>query len=85
MERYHGVNVSCASVYRILARHHVSRLPKNVSRRAVHTHRYTKQVPGHHVQVDVKFLSFETQDGKQIRRFQYTAIDNATRIRALKI
>jgi transposase InsO family protein len=42
-------------------------------------------VPGHHIQVDVKFLNFIKPNGKKIRRFQYTAIDDATRIRALKI
>ena len=42
-------------------------------------------MPGHHVQIDVKFLDFKVEDGKKIRRFQYTAIDDATRIRALKI
>lgn len=42
-------------------------------------------MPGHHVQVDVKFLDFKVEEGKVIRRFQYTAIDDATRIRALKI
>lgn len=30
-------------------------------------------------------LSAADQDGKSIKRYQYTAIDNATRIRALKI
>ena len=42
-------------------------------------------MPGHHVQVDVKFLDFKVEEGKKIRRFQYTAIDDATRVRALKI
>jgi hypothetical protein len=37
--------------------------------------RYEKQVPGHHVQVDVKFLDKLTLEGKKLRRFQYTAID----------
>lgn len=37
------------------------------------------------MQVDVKFLDFKVEDGKKIRRFQCTAIDDATRIRALKI
>jgi len=31
------------------------------------------------------FVDFKVEDGKKIRRFQYTAIDDATRIRALKI
>jgi transposase InsO family protein len=85
LERYHGITVSESSVYRTLARNGMKRLPKNVGRRAIHTRRYSKQVPGHHVQVDVKFLTLKTNEGKKIRRYQYTAIDDATRIRALKI
>lgn len=42
-------------------------------------------MPSQHVQIDVKFLFFENQEGKRIKRFQYTVIDDATRIRALKI
>ena len=68
-----------------LKRHGVSRLPGKVGRRAVHTTRYEKKVPGHHIQLDVKFLSFKAKSGATIKRFQYTAIDDATRIRALKI
>jgi transposase InsO family protein len=85
LERYHGVTTSCSSVYRTLIRHNLRRLPRNTSRRAIHTHRYAKQVPGHHVQVDVKFLTLKTATGSKVRRFQYTAIDDATRVRALKI
>jgi transposase InsO family protein len=85
LARYHGIETSCATVYRTLIRHGMRRLPKHVGRRAIHTRRYAKQVPGHHIQVDVKFLSLKTTDGRRIRRFQYTAIDDATRIRALKI
>jgi hypothetical protein len=62
------------------------RLPTGVGRRALHTRRYAKQIPGHHIQVDVKFLKLIRADGKShVRRYQYTAIDDATRIRALKI
>ena len=53
--------------------------------RKLHTKRYQKQVPGHHIQVDVKFLTFKGKSGKKVRRFQFTAIDDATRVRALKI
>lgn len=42
-------------------------------------------MPGHHIQVDVKFLFFTNEEGNRIKRFQYTAIDDATRIRALKV
>jgi transposase InsO family protein len=85
LERYHGVETSCSTVYRTLVRQGLRHLPKNVGRRAIHTRRYAKQVPGHHIQVDVKFLSLQAADGSKVRRFQYTAIDDATRIRALKI
>jgi hypothetical protein len=29
------------------------------------------------VQVDVKFLDFKTEEGRKVRYFQYTAIDDA--------
>jgi len=85
LERYHGFRTSCSSVYRTLKRNGIGPLPRKVGRRTLHTRRYAKQVPGHHVQVDVKFLALKTQDGRRIRRYQYTAIDDATRVRALKI
>jgi transposase InsO family protein len=85
LERYHGVTVSGSSVYRTLRRNGMKRLPKHTARRAIHTRRYAKQVPGHHVQVDVKFLTLKATQGKKLRRYQYTAIDDATRIRALKV
>jgi transposase InsO family protein len=69
----------------VLRRHGLNRLPRNAKRRAVLTKRYAKQIPGHHVQVDVKFLNLQTSSGKRVRRFQYTAVDDATRIRAIKI
>jgi hypothetical protein len=34
----------------------MNRLPQKVGRRTVRTKRYSKQAPGHHIQVDVKFL-----------------------------
>jgi transposase InsO family protein len=51
----------------------------------VHTHRYAKEVLGNHVQVDVTFLKLIGNDGKATRRHQCTAIDDPTRIRALKV
>jgi hypothetical protein len=56
----------------ILRRHGLRRLPNRVGQRAVHTHRYEKQVPGHHVQVDVKFLTLQGAGGQRVRRYQYT-------------
>ena len=85
LERYHGISISDSSVYRILARNGLNRLPETATRRTIHSRRYAKTVPGHHIQVDVKFLTLEDDEGYKVRRYQYTAIDDATRIRALQI
>ena len=85
LARYHGIKVSDATVSRILKRNGVNRLPRGTRLRKVHTKRYNKQVPGHHIQMDVKFLTFKGARGEKVRRFQFTAIDDATRVRALKI
>lgn len=70
----------------VLIRHGLNRLPKNQRKRTIASRykRYEKKVPGHRIQVDVKFLFFTDKRSKKLKRFQYTAIDDATRIRALK-
>lgn len=35
--------------------------------------------------MDVKFLTFKGKNGQKIKRYQFTAIDDATRVRAMKI
>lgn len=85
LARYHDIKISAASVYRVLRRNHLNRLPRGTRMRKIHTKRYNKQVPGHHIQMDVKFLIFKGKAGKKIKRYQYTAIDDATRVRALKV
>ena len=82
---YHDIKISGAGVSRILKRNGLNRLPRGTRLRKVHTTRYQQQVPGHQIQVDVKFLIFRGKDGKPIKRYQYTAIDDATRVRALKV
>lgn len=85
LERYHGIKISSGAVYYVLKRNGVNRLPRNAKKRSPLWQRYEKAMPGHHVQVDVKFLNFSDPAGKPVRRFQYTAIDDATRVRALKV
>ena len=85
LERYHGIRVSDAGVYRILRRNGLNRLPRGTRVGKIHTKRTAKQVPGHHIQMDVKLLTFKGKRGQKIRRFQCAAIDDATRVRALKI
>lgn len=85
LDRYHGIKISESTVTRVLRAHGVGSLPKTAPRRAIHSKRYAKTVPGHHVQVDVKFLSLKDNAGRVVKRYQYTAIDDATRIRALQV
>ena len=85
LKRYHGIKISSGGVYGVLKRNGLNRLPKNAKKRTVLTQRYEKQVPGHHIQMDVKFLKFQDASGKKVKRYQYTAIDDATRIRALRV
>jgi len=86
LERYLNLKVSKSGVYSVLLRNGMNRLPQHLRKRQVKSiKRYEKQVPGHHVQVDVKFLNFKDELGNKVRRYQYTAIDDATRIRALQV
>jgi transposase len=85
LERYHDIQISESSVYRILKRYALERLEKKAARRSLHSKRYNKTSPGHHVQVDVKVVLLKDAKGNSIKRFQYTAIDDATRIRALQV
>lgn len=86
LARYHNMKVSPGGVRGVLIRNNLQRLPRNQRKRSMpEFKRYEKQVPGHRIQVDVKFLKFKDKRGRQLKRFQYTAIDDATRIRALKI
>ena len=84
--RYHGIKVSASGVWCVLKRNGLNRLPQNQRKRSMEQFkRYEKQVPGHRIQVDVKFLFFNDKGGKRIKQYQYTAIDDASRARALRI
>jgi Integrase core domain len=70
---------------RILIRYGMNRLPAHQRRRPMGRpwHRYEKPQPGHRLQIDDKFL--ERIAGSRKRLYQFTAIDDCTRIRVLKI
>jgi transposase InsO family protein len=85
LKRFHDAAIAVSSVHRILAKHGMNRLPANQKHQA-HTkrwHRYEKPQPGHRLQMDVKFL--ERIPGTRKRLYQFTAIDDCTRIRVLKV
>jgi len=84
--RYHDIKMTSSTIYRILKRMQMNRLPANQRYRPVKERfkRYEKPIPGHYLQVDVKFLN--PLPGLTRKRFyQYTAVDDCTRIRVLKI
>ncbi|MGH7901966.1 MAG: IS481 family transposase [Thermodesulfobacteriota bacterium] len=84
--RYHDIRITPSAIYRILKRLQMSRLPANQRYRPLKERfkRYEKPIPGHNIQIDVKFL--DPIPGLTPKKFyQYTAIDDCTRIRILKI
>ena len=85
LKRFHGLAIARSSVHRILGRHGMHRLPANQRHRqhATRWQRYEKPQPGHRLQLDVKFL--ERIPGTSKRFYQFTAIDDCTRIRILKV
>ena len=86
LKRYHDVSISNSGVWRILRRLDLNRLP--ASQRYKRTDRkwkrYEKPMPGHAVQVDVKFIA-PLPGSSRKKYYQFTAIDDCTRIRVLRI
>ena len=85
LKRFHQLSVACSTVHRILIRHGMNRLPANHKPRSPGRawQRYEKPQPGHRLQLDVKFLERIAGTGKRL--YEFTAIDDCTRIRVLKI
>jgi transposase-like protein len=79
LQRYHQVYVSVPTIYKILKRHRVPRVPFKRYRPGPRRRRELTQV-GQSVQVDVKHLKLAAG-----RFYQFTAIDEASRYRVLKI
>ena len=72
--RLHDVNISSATIWRVLNRNQVPTLKKY--RKNEYT-RYNRPIPGDRVQLDVTKIAPKC--------YQYTAIDDCTRMRALKL
>jgi transposase len=102
LKRYHDITVSDSGVWRILKRLGMNRLPasQRYKPRDRRWKRYEKQLPGHHVQIDVKFIAPVTRaaerkaaasagtsapGARRKKYYQYTAIDDCTRLRVLRI
>jgi transposase InsO family protein/transposase-like protein len=85
LQRYHDITLSPSGIWRILNRLGMSRLPasQRYKRHTQRWKRYEKPQPGHRVQIDVKFL--DPVKGTRRRHYQFTAIDDCTRLRVLRI
>lgn len=84
LKRYHDVSISPSGVYRVLVRLDMNRLPASQQHKPYQKRwkRYEKPEPGHRVQVDVKFITPIGAAGRKY--YQFTAIDDCTRIRVLR-
>jgi transposase len=87
LKRYHDASISPSGVWRILKRLELNRLPasqryKRLDKRWL---RYEKQLPGHRVQIDVKFVQPIPGVTPRRKHYQFTAIDDCTRLRVLRI
>jgi transposase InsO family protein len=87
LKRYHDVSISHSGVWRILKRLDLNRLPASQRHKRLDKRwqRYEKQLPGHRVQVDVKFVQPIAGVTPRRRYYQFTAIDDCTRLRVLRI
>jgi transposase InsO family protein len=85
LKRYHDIELSPSGIWRILHRLDMSRLPSSqrYRRQRERWKRYEKPEPGHRVQVDVKFIA--PLPGSRRKYYQFTAIDDCTRLRVLRI
>jgi hypothetical protein len=85
LKRYHDIELSSSGVWRILKRLDMNRLPtsKRYVRHAKRWQLYEKPQPGHQVQIGVKFVA--PLGGRKRRYYQFTAIDDCTRLRILRI
>ena len=85
LQRYHEISLSQSGVWRILRRLGLGRLPSSqrYKRHANRWKRYEKPEPGHQIQIDVKFI--EPLKGSRKKHYQFTAIDDCTRLRVLRI
>jgi transposase len=87
LKRYHQVQVSSSGVWRILKRLELNRLPASQrhKRHDRRWRRYEKPLPGHRVQLDVKFIQPLPGAPKTKKYYQFTAIDDCTCLRVLRI
>lgn len=80
LHRVHGIHVGVSSIQLVFRQLGLRRLTRTPKRRPRQLRLFSKDTPGESVQVDVKFVRVNRQ-----RYFQYTALDDCTRYRVLRL
>ena len=75
LKRLHEISLSVASIHKVLCRHRVK--PLRTLRRKADFIRYQRPIPGERIQMDTCKIAPD--------RYQYTAIDDCTRYRVLRL
>ncbi|WP_121353515.1 IS481 family transposase [Flavisolibacter nicotianae] len=73
--RVHQIELSAATIWRVLKKNNVPAI-KKYRKKSDYT-RYSRPIPGDRVQMDVNKVG--------VKCYQYTAVDDCTRLRALKL
>ena len=85
LERHNGITLSDAGIYRSLCRNGLNRVPRGTRARKALPSATTGRGRGITFRKGAKILIFNEKAGHKVRRFQSTAINDATRVRPLKI
>jgi len=80
LQRVHGISIAAQTIQRLFRDLGLRRMPARRKRRPKQMRLFVKEQPGDSVQVDVKFVRINRQ-----RYFQYTALDDCTRFRVLRL
>jgi transposase InsO family protein len=80
LQRVHGISIAAQTIQRLFRDLGLNRVPSRRKRRPKQMRLFAKEQPGDSVQVDVKFVRVNRQ-----RYFQYTALDDCTRSRVLRL
>src|SRR5262249_43322332 len=80
LQRIHGISIAAQTIQQLFRDRGLNRLASRRKRRPKQMRLFEKDQPGDSVQVDVKFVRVNRQ-----RYFQYTALDDCTRFRVLRL
>jgi transposase InsO family protein len=80
LQRVHGLYLGSSTIQLVFRQLGLRRLRRTPKRRPRQLRLFSKDTPGDSIQVDVKFVRINRQ-----RCFQYTALDDCTRFRVLRL